>query len=110
MHTRKVTYCCILINNKLFSVRLCTVTAIDTAIVQFCGKLLIELCVLFFSFSQCVVNEFVLSIGDFVYVSNPDQPITVKQYEIVKITHLYEIIDPLSLDYKDQAIVESYRR
>lgn len=65
------------------------------------------LCVLF---SQCVVNEFLLSIGDFVYVSNPDQPINVKQYDVVKITQLYEIIDPLSLDYKHQAVVESYRR
>lgn len=57
-----------------------------------------------------MVNEFVLSVGDFVYISNPDRPVTDKHYDIGKITHLYEIIDPLALDYTHQAIVESYRR
>lgn len=58
------------------------------------------------------MNEFVLSIGDFVYVSNPDQSIrsNVKQFDVAKILQLYEIVDPLAFDFKYQALVESYKR
>lgn len=56
------------------------------------------------------MNDLVLSIGDFVYVSDPDRSINVNVFDVVKIIKLYEIIDPLALDYKHQAVVESYRR
>ncbi|KAJ6643974.1 Origin recognition complex subunit 1, partial [Pseudolycoriella hygida] len=62
------------------------------------------------SYRQCVVNEFVVSIGDFVYICNPDHPLSVQQYDIVRITHLYEILDPLAVDFKYQAVVDIYRR
>lgn len=52
----------------------------------------------------------VLSIGDFVYFSDPDLPLNQQDFGIAKIMNLYEITAPLSSVYKCQASGEAYRR